>query len=124
MIQVLELEKYNHTKIQYASSKVPLELWLEGRLRQSTICPQVYVWIEAKERITNNNDVRNIPGEYTLNDTGVGTGKIRPHEDSIRLLEGPTRNMAGKSAQTVNNMPAGVFMDQGKGADHRQQKRR
>ena len=113
MIQVLELEKSDHMKIQYASSKVSLELWLEVRLRQTTICPQVYVWIKEKERSTENNDVRNIPGEYTLNDTGIGTGKIRPQEYSIRLLKGPTRTMAGWSAQTVNNMPAGVCMDQG-----------
>ena len=71
MIKVLERSKYGHSKIQYASSKVPLELWLEGRLGQSTIFQQIYVWIEAKERITDANNVRNLPGEYTLDETGL-----------------------------------------------------
>ena len=81
MIQVLELAKYDHRKIQYASSKVPLELWLEGRLRQSTIFPHIYVWIEAKEWSTNINIVCNRPREYTHNNKGLGTGKISDHRN-------------------------------------------
>ena len=69
MIQVLEWAKYDHRNIKYASLKVPLELCLEGRLRQSTICPQIYVWIDAKERSTDAKNVINRPGEYTLDDT-------------------------------------------------------
>ena len=41
----------------------------------------IYVLIEAKERSTDANNVRNRPGEYTLDDTGLGTGKILPQED-------------------------------------------
>ena len=43
MIQVLKREKYDHRNIEYASSKVPLEIYLEGRIRQSTIYPHMYV---------------------------------------------------------------------------------
>ena len=78
--QQLERSKSDHRNIQYAPSKVPIELWLEGRLRQSTICPQIYVYIDAKERCTDANNVSNRPGEYNINDTGLGTGKIRPQE--------------------------------------------
>ena len=123
MIQVLERAKSDHRKIQYASSKVPIELWLEDRLKQSTICPQIYVWIEANERSTDVNNVDNRRREYTLNDTGLGTGKIRPQEDSIRLLEGPTRTMAGRSAQTDKNLPADKCMIRVEGAEHRRQQR-
>ena len=121
MIQVLERAKSDHRKIQYASSKVPLKLWREGWIRQSTIYPHIYVWIEAKERSTNAKNVRNRPGEYTLDDTGLGTGKIRPQEDSIRLLKGTTQTMAVRLAQTVNNMPVDICMYWGKGAEHRHQ---
>ena len=78
--QILTREKSDHRKIQYASSKVELELCLEGRLRQSAIFPHIYVCIEAKEQITDAKNVRNRPREYNLYDTGLGTGKIRPHE--------------------------------------------
>ena len=124
MIHVLKLVKSNHSKIQYASSKVPLEMWLEVRLRQSTIFPQVYLWIEAKEHSTNVNNVGNQPGEYTHNNTGLGTGKVRPQEDSIRLLKVPTQTMAGRLAQTVNNLPADICMDVGEGAERQQQQRK
>ena len=76
MIKFLERAKTHHKKIQYASSKVPLEIWLEGWIRKSTICPQIYVWIKAKERSTDNNNVGNQLGEYTLDDKGLGTGKV------------------------------------------------
>ena len=116
--------KSDHRKIQYASPKVPLKLWMEGRLRQSTICSQIYLWIEAKERVTNANNVGNRPVGYTLYDTGLVTGKIRPQEDSICLLKGPTRNMAGRLDQKVNNLPTDICMDRGEGAEHWQQQRR
>ena len=90
MIQVLQREKSEHRNIQYASSKVPLELWMEGRLRQSTICPQIYVWIDEKDQITDVNNIGNWPREYTLDDTGLGTGKFWPQEYSIRSLKAPT----------------------------------
>ena len=124
ILQVSEQAKSDHRKIQYASSKVPLELWREGRLRQSTICLQIYVWFEAKEQIIDNNNVDNLPREYTLDDTGFGTVKIRPQEDSIHLLKGCTRTMAGRSAQTVNNMFVDICIYRGKGAVHWQQKRK
>ena len=76
MIQVLERAKSDHRNIQYTSSKVPLDLWLEGRLRKSTICPQMCVWIEEKYQITDVNNIGNLPRKYTLDDTGIGTGKI------------------------------------------------
>ena len=79
----------------------------------------MYVWIEAKERSTDVNGVGNQPREYTHNNMGLGTGKIRPQEYLMRLLEGPTRNMAVRSAQTVNNLPADMCMNRGKGAGHR-----
>ena len=122
MIKILERAKYNHRNIQYASSKVPLQLWLKGQVRRSTIRPQIYLWIEAKELSTDTNNVNNRPREYTLDDTGIGTGKIRPQEYSIHLLKGPTQNMAGGSAQTVNNLLAGVCIDIGKGEKHPFQK--
>ena len=68
-------------------------------------------------RLTDVNNTGNRPIEYTLDDTCLRTGKIRPQEDSIRLLRGPTQNMAGSPAQTVNNMPADVCMDRGKVAE-------
>ena len=111
IIQVLKRAKYDHRKIQCASSKVPLELWLEGRLRQSTICLQMYVWIEVKDRSIENNNAGNRPREYTLDDTGLVMGTIRPQEDSIRLLKVTTRTMAGRLTQTVNNLPVDICMD-------------
>ena len=92
MIQVLERAKPYHRKIQYASSKVRLELWLEGWLIQSTICPHIYIYIyiEAKEQSNDAKNVDNRPIEYTINYPGLGTGKIRPREDSIHLLKGTT----------------------------------
>ena len=48
----------NQRKVQYASLKVPLKLWLEFQLRQSTICLQIYVWIDEKERITGHQQLR------------------------------------------------------------------
>ena len=66
----------------------------------------------------NANNVGNRPGEYTPDDTGLGTGKIQPQEDSIHLLEGPTRTMAGRSSPTVNNLTADKCMDRGKVAEH------
>ena len=124
MIQILKRVKPEHRKIQYASLKVPLEPWLEGWLRKSTIFPQVYVWIEAKERSTGVKNVENQLGEYTHNNTGLGAGKIQPQGYSMRLLEGPTRTMAGRSAQTVNNLPEYVRIDQGKGAEHKRKQYR
>ena len=62
MIQVLERGKYYHKKTEYAFSNVPIELWLEVWIRQSKIYPQIYVWIETKERSNNVNNVGNKPG--------------------------------------------------------------
>ena len=45
-------------KIQYASSKVPLELWKEGQIRHSTIFPQIYVCINDKEQKTKRQQHR------------------------------------------------------------------
>ena len=74
--------------------------------------------MEEKEKSNDVKNTGNQPREYTLYDTGLGTGKILPQEDSIRLLKVPTRNMAGRLVQTVNNRPVDVWMDQGKGAEH------
>ena len=84
----------------------------------------MYVLIEAKEQRTDVNNIGNTPVEYTLDDSCLGKGKIWPQEDPIRILEGPTQIMAGRSAQTVNDMPADICMYQGKGAEHRRQQRR
>ena len=116
--------KSDHRKIQYASPKVPLKLWMEGRLRQSTICPQMYVWIEAKERVTDANNVGNRPLGYTLDDTGLVTGKIRPQEDTICLPKGRTQTMSGRLAQIFNNLPTDICMIRGEGEDRRCQQRR
>ena len=124
MIQVSERANFYHRNIKYASSKILLQLCLEDWLRQSTICSQIYVWIEEKEQITDLNNVVNLPREYTLNDTGLVTGKILPQEDSIRLLKVPTRTMDRSLAQTVNNLLADVFMIRGEGAGHRRQQRK
>ena len=67
-------EKSDYRKIQYTSSTVLLELWPEGRLRQTKIVQQIYVYIDGKKRITDVKITGNWPGEYTLDDTGVGTG--------------------------------------------------
>ena len=74
--------------------------------------------MEEKEKSTDVNNTWNWPGEYTHNNTGLGIGKIRSEEDLIRLLEGPKLAMAGRLAQTVNNLPADVWMDEGKKSDH------
>ena len=124
MIHVLERAKYDHRKIQYASSKVPLEIWLEGRIRQSTICQQVYVWIEVKEQSTDVKNVGNRTIEYKIYDTGLRMDKLRTQEDSILLLEGPNQTIAGRSAQKVNNLPAYICMYRGEGANHQRQQRR
>ena len=77
-----------------------------------------------KDQSTETNNIGNLPGEYSLDDTGLGTVKILPQEDSIRLLEVLTRTMAGRLDQTFNNMPADICMDQGEGAKHRRQQRK
>ena len=75
--------------------------------------------MEDKEQITDVNNTGNLPREYTLDDTVLGMVKIQPQEDSIRLLKGLTRTMAGRSTQTVNNLPADMSMDKVKGAKQR-----
>ena len=96
---------------------------MAGRSAQTVNNMPAYIYISIKEKEwdTKVDNLRNLTGEYTLDDTGLGTVKIRPQEDSIRLLKGPTRIMAGRLAQTVNNLPAGVCMYQCKGTEHRQQ---
>ena len=72
---------------------------------------KLYIYLEDKGKSTNVINTENLPREYTLDDTGLGTGKIQPQEDSIRLFKGPNRTMDGRSAQTVNNMTADIYMD-------------
>ena len=62
--------------------------------------------------------------ESTHNDTGLGTGEIRPQEDYICLLKGLTQTMAVRLDYIVNNLSAGLCMDQGKVEEHQQQERR
>ena len=79
---------------------------------------KLYLFMDDKEQITDVNNIDNWPAEYTLDDTGPVTGKIRSHEDSIRLLKVPTQIMARRSAQKVNNLIADVCMDWDKGTEH------
>ena len=68
----------------------------------------------------NAKNIGNGPGEYTFDDTRLGTGnKYEPQEESIRFLEGPAQTMAGRLAQTVNDLPVDVCTDRCKGAKHR-----
>ena len=80
--------------------------------------------MEEKEQRTDVNNTDNLPLYYTLDDIGLGTGKIRPQEDSIRLLKVPTQTMDGRSAQKVNNLSADICIDRGEGAENRQQQYR
>ena len=99
---------------------------MAGRSAQTVNNMPAYIYISIKEKEwdTKVDNLRNLTGEYTLDDTSLGTVKIRPQEDSIRLLKGPTRYMAKRSAQTVKNLPAYICMDRGEGAEHRQQQQR
>ena len=76
------------------------------------------VYIKGKEHSTGVKNIGNWPIEYTHNNTGLGTSKILPQEYLIRLLKGPNQTIAGRSAQTVNNLPAYICMDRGEWAEH------
>ena len=104
-----------HWKYFPRSSLVPLP---------SLLMMILFIYMEDKDQITDLNNTGNWPREYTFDDTGLGTGKIRPQEDSIRLLKYPTWTMAGRLVQTVKNMPVDICTDRGEGAEHRRKQRR
>ena len=76
----------------------------------SLLMTTFYTYMEEKEKIPNLKNTRNWPIEYTLDETGLRTGKIRPQEYSILLLKGPTWTMAGRSAKTVNNAQNSIMV--------------